>query len=54
MNTLTEEELATVAASGDPVASWPAAPIFAPAMPLLLALALSSERYLLTSHVADS
>ncbi len=30
MNTLTENELAEIAASGDPVASWPVNPIGLP------------------------
>jgi hypothetical protein len=54
MNALTEKELAAVAASGDPVASWPASPFIMPSLPLWLAVALSNERYLVTSHVVDS
>lgn len=54
MNTLTEEELTVVLASRDPVASWPATPFIVPSLPVWLVVALSSERYLLTSHVADS
>jgi len=54
MNTLTEEELTTVAASGDPVASWPASPFIMAGLPVWLVVALNSERYVLTSHVADS
>jgi len=33
MNTLTENELAVIAAAGDPTASWPATP-YVPSLPV--------------------
>jgi hypothetical protein len=54
MNTLTEAELTAVAASGNPVASWPASPILVPGLPVWLVVALNGERHPLSSHVADS
>jgi hypothetical protein len=53
MNTLTENELAEITASGDPVASWPAAP-YMPSMPSWPGPGVVGGRNPLVPRMADS
>jgi hypothetical protein len=53
MNTLTENELAEIIASGDPVASWPAAP-YMPSMPSWPGPGVVGGRNPLVPRMADS
>ena len=55
MNTLTENELTEISASGDglPVASWPAAGPFLPALNLAWFTWLLASNNLAEQHMAD-
>ena len=53
MNTLTENELAEITASGDPVASWPAA-AFVPSAPSWPGPGVIGGRNPLVPRMADS
>ena len=53
MNTLTENELAAVAAAGDPVASWPPTP-YVPSQPMWPAPGGGGGRNPLEPRMTDS